>query len=428
MKRVIGLVNARWIFIAAGCLCLAVLSGCDLITDPKLLMKPPELLSSQQSLRSAVDAYTPQEMRLQTRDGNSISSIQTADLNNDGNLEAVVFFESLKGDRNAQGMILEEEGNAWVVKQKFEAAGKNLLSLEYKDLNHDGKKEIIATFGVVDPTDPNTLAVYAYNGGQVEKILQAPYTIYLLDDLNNDDLVELTTVAFKQNNYNTVTCYQIKANNQVEPLGHLELGNSINGYLNAIAGKVTKNKHGIILDASYLTHSAYSTLIVLNDNKLVNVIDQDDNLNDMPIRSSDVNDDDILEMGRLRVPSGWEKVILDKPPRFLDYYQWDETAPSEDLKNMKLIKEQYLDPEGRFVFNFPDDLKNKITLDPNSVIDQYLRFVKLSDNEQVAEIKFIPASQWESSKNEWSMLKRDNDQIIAYKTNYGSDMIKKNIR
>ncbi|MNS20667.1 hypothetical protein D3C72_524100 [compost metagenome] len=224
-----------------------------------------------------------------------------------------------------------------------------------------------------------------------------------------------------------MTCYQIRADQAVK-LDSLQLGAGLNNYLNVMSGKVTPNQKGIILDASYLTHSAYSTLIMMKDNKLVNVLDQDDNLNDLPIRSGDVNDDDILEMGRLKIPSGWEKVILDKPPRFLDYYQWEEKVTSGDLKDMKFIKEQYMDPDGRFVFDFPDNLKGKVTLDQNSVIDQYLRFIKIENHELVAEIKFIPLSQWEKLKPEWSMLMRDNDQVIAYKTAFNTEIMKKNLR
>ncbi|WP_433946620.1 hypothetical protein [Paenibacillus sp. SN-8-1] len=419
--------RARWVSIAAGCLCLAVLSGCDLITDPKLLMKPPELTSDRQTLRSVIDANIPADTRLQPRGLNGIQSIQTEDLDNNGSLDAVVFFESTKGDVNAQGMVLEETDDTWVIKQRFEGDGRSLVSLEYRDLNHDGKKEILAGFNSETLDEQKTLAVYDYTGQKVDKLLLAPYSNYVVEDLNNDDLLELTTVAFKKNDYNTLTCYQIRADQAVK-LDSLQLGAGLNNYLNVMSGKVTPNQKGIILDASYLTHSAYSTLIMMKDNKLVNVLDQDDNLNDLPIRSGDVNDDNILEMGRLKIPSGWEKVILDKPPRFLDYYQWEEKVTSGDLKDMKFIKEQYIDPDGRFVFNFPDDLKGQVTLDQNSVMDQYLRFIKIDNHELVAEIKFIPLSQWEKSKPEWSMLVRDNDQVIAYKTSFNTEIMKKNLR
>ncbi|RUT35919.1 hypothetical protein EJP77_02655 [Paenibacillus zeisoli] len=427
MKRVIRLARARWLNITAGCLCLAVLSGCDLITDPKLLMKPPQSTSSLQSLRSVIDANIPPDTRLQPRGLNGIQSIQTEDLDNNGNKDAVVFFESTKGDANAQGMVLEETEDTWVIKQKFEGDGRSLVSLEYRDLNHDGRKVILAGFSKEDLDERRILAVYAFTGQKVDKILLAPYSNYVVEDLNDDDLLEVTTVDFKKNDYNLVTCYQIREDQAIK-LDSLQLGAGLNDYLNVMSGKVTPNQNGIVLDASYLTHSAYSTLIMMKDNKLVNVLDQDDNLNDLPIRSGDVNDDDILEMGRLKIPSGWEKVILDKPPRFLDYYQWEEKVTSGDLKDMKFIKEQYMDPDGRFVFDFPDNLKGKVTLDQNSVVDQYLRFVKIDNHELVAEIKFVPLSQWEKLKPEWSLLMRDNDQVIVYKTSFNTEIMKKNLR
>ncbi|USB34932.1 hypothetical protein [Paenibacillus sp. YPG26] len=390
-------------------------------------MKPPQLTSPQQNLRSVIDALTPPDTRLQPRGLNGIQSIQTKDLDGNGKLDAVVFFESTQGDTYTQGMVLEEINDTWVVKSRFEGDGRNLLSLEYRDLNQDGKNEILAGFRTSDLNDQNTLAVYAYTGQKVNKLLLAPYSKYVVEDLNGDHLLELTTIAFKRNEYNLVTCYQVQ-DGQAAELDTLQLGAGLNNYLNVMSGMVTPNQKGIILDASYLTHSAYSTLIMMRDNKLVNVLDQDDNLNDLPIRSGDVNDDNILEMGRLKIPSGWEKVILDKPPRFLDYYQWEEKVTSGDLKDMKFIKEQYMDPDGRFVFNFPDDLKGKVTLDQSSVMDQYLKFIKIENQELVAEIKFVPLSQWEKLKPDWSMLMRDNDQVIAYKTSFNNEIMKKNLR
>ncbi|MBP1999829.1 hypothetical protein J2Z69_000848 [Paenibacillus shirakamiensis] len=407
----------RWIQIATGCMLLMLLSGCDLIMDPKLLMKSPELTSDNQTLKSVIDQNIPGGVLIRPRGSKDVSTIRTVDLNQDGTKEAVVFYETPNETVKIHGMILEEAKDTWTVKTVFDGEGDVLESLEFADLNHDGKLEIVAGYSREDQDIDKGLTIYRYVSASVEKIFEIPYTYFSVDDLNGDGLKDLTIVSFKKDQYNTVTTYQYDGT--FKEMDKLQLESNINKYLNFVAGNVTSKQKGIILDASILTHSAYSILITMEQNKLVNVLKQDSMYKDYPLLSGDVNNDNILEVGQISLPKGWDSTTLADAPHFLDFYQWD------GVKSLKMVMQQYLDNEGRFVFNFPPELKQDITIDPKSDLSKDIKFTRISTKQEVAEIKVFALAEWDHIKDDWQLLIRDNDKVIGYHTSYDMKVLKR---
>lgn len=88
------------------------------------------------------------------------------------------------------------------------------------------------------------------------------------------------------------------------------------------------------MDASVVSNSSYSKLIIMEDNQFIDVL-QDELLTykELPVESEDVNDDGILEFGVLTRPSGWEdRLILEEIPFFTTYFQWDGVVRENNEK------------------------------------------------------------------------------------------------
>ena len=151
------------------------------------------------------------------------------------------------------------------------------------------------------------------------------------------------------------------------------------------------------MDASVVSNSSYSKLIIMEDNKFIDVL-QDELLTykELPVESEDVNDDGILEFGVLTRPSGWEdRLILDEIPFFTTYFQWDgEVRESNEVEGLQFVLQRYYDMNNRFYLDFPPDMYNKITITPESNKNAYLNFVMTDTGESVAEIKFFSTAQW----------------------------------
>lgn len=413
----------KWLPLLGSALLLLVLSGCNFMMDPKLLMKTPELSSEKETLRSVINAEL-KGAEIRPRDAADISSIRVVDLNKDGVMEAVVFYETPLEKVKVHGMILENRDDTWVPKVRFDGEGQVLESFELKDVTGSGEINIVAGFSSGEKQPQKGLIVYSYTGTSVERILELPYNYFIIDDLNDDGKLDITVVSLKKDQYTTVTTYQY--DESFQELDKLELDNAVGGYYNVVHGNITADKRGIILDAISGELSGYSIIIVMEDGKLVDLIpDQSSTLKDYQIMSGDVNDDGILEIGMLETPKGWEYIAFDDIPWLFSYYQWDPN------KGLTFVMQQYMDLAGRFYFNLPKEWWGKVTIDIKSIKDEHIKFVDIDTNATLAEIRFFSLAEWEQVQEDWELFARDNDKVIGFlshtdlKVNKGEKEIKR---
>lgn len=406
MKRVIRLNLTRWLPLLGSALLLLVLSGCNFMMDPKLLMKTPELSSDKETLRSVINAELKGAV-IRPRDAADISSIRVVDLNKDGIMEAVVFYETPMEKVKVHGLILENRDNTWIPKVRFDGEGQVLESFELKEVTGNGEINIVAGFSSGEKQTQKGLIVYSYTGSSVERILELPYNYFIIDDLNDDGQLDITVVSLRKDQYTTITTYQY--DQSFQELAKLQLDDAVSGYYNVVHGNITPDKRGIILDAISGEHSGYSIIIVMEDGQLVDLIpDQSATLKDYQIMSGDVNDDGILEIGMLETPRGWEYIAFDDIPWLFSYYRWD---PSNGLT---FVMQQYMDLEGRFYFNLPKEWWGKVTIDIKSIKDELINFIDIDTNATLAEIRFFSLAEWEQVKEDWELLARDNDKVIGF--------------
>ncbi|MBT2287902.1 hypothetical protein J7E73_01915 [Paenibacillus albidus] len=391
---------------AVSCL-LAVLSGCTFFSDPVSQMKSPRLSEDKATLMAAISSLTPLPSALLRPVNDDDSLIFTEDLNKDGVMETLVFYETPGEAVQIHGMILEKQGEAWVKKLVFDGDGTVLESVDLRDMTGDGHLDIIVGYS---RGEEKGLVVYSYSSGALEEILRLPYTEYIIDDLNDDGQLDITVVYFKRNDLATVTTYQYSGEFKI--LDKLEdLDPYFNNYYNIVSGKVAENKEGIILDAAVDSHSAYSYMVVMENNKLRVAVPGDARTyKDRRINSEDIDGDGIIEIGLLEMPKGWEYFDPETIPYFNAYYKWD------GKNGLAFSALQYRDPADRFVIKFPAEWHGNVTVDTKSVQDKSLKFIMSDTGETVAEVAFFSPTDWERSKSEgWELLGRGADKFIGYR-------------
>ncbi|WP_240480062.1 hypothetical protein [Paenibacillus fonticola] len=419
-----GLNVNRWVSVVGMAVLLLVLSGCNFMMDPKSLMKTPELSSDKETLRSVINTEL-KGAEIRPRDADDISSIRVVDLNKDGIMEAVVFYETPLEKVKIHGLILENQNDTWVPKVRFDGEGQVLESFELKDVTGNGQINIVAGFSSGDKQLQKGLIVYSYTGSSVERLLELPYNYYVIDDLNADDQLDITVVSLKKDQFTTITTYQYDQASFQE-LDKLQLDDAVTGYYNVVHGDITPDQRGIILDAVSGELSGYSIMIGMEDGKLVDFIpDRSSTLKDYQIMSGDVNDDGILEIGMLETPKGWEYIAFNDIPWLFSYYKW------EPDKGLTFVMQQYMDLAGRFYFNLPKEWWGKVTIDIKSIKDEHIKFVDIDTNATLAEIRFFSLAQWEQVQENWELFARDNDKVIGFlshtdlKVNKGEKEIKR---
>ncbi|WP_211296460.1 hypothetical protein [Paenibacillus donghaensis] len=387
-------------------LTLSLLPGCTFISDPASKMKAPRLSADKATLMAAIESLKPTGSSLIRPSNDDDSSIFTEDLNKDGIMETLVFYETPGEAVQIHGMILEKQGDTWVRKLIFDGVGTLLESVDLKDVTGDGKLDIITGYS---RGEEKGVVVYSYSSGSLEELQAWPYSKYIIGDLNEDGIQDVTVVYFKRNEFATLTTYQY--DDGFKLLDKLELDPYFKNYYNIVAGKVAEDQEGIVLDAAVDSQSAYTNMVIMENNKLKVVIPGDSRTyKDRLIDSEDIDKDGIIEIGLLEPPKGWEYFDPEDIPYFNSYYKWDGKA------GLTFVSQQYRDPLDRFKIQFDPEWHGRVTVDTKSVMDKSLKFVMSDTGETVAELSFFSPLEWDRAKNNgWELLGSDANKIIGYR-------------
>lgn len=417
--------KSRWLKTAAASVLTLFLGGCSFISDPVSLMKTPDLPADKATLAGAVIAAINASSSdkgeiIRPRSDSNPNSIRIEDLNNDGIMEAVVFYRTPNEEVQIHGMIMQQQGNSWVKKLDFDGEGKVLESFDLIDITNDGNLDIVAGFSRGEKELQNGLAVYSFSGDSLRKLLPLPYTDFEVTDLNGDGIQELTVVSLQSYELSFISTYQYDREIEAfKELSKLDLGQNVESYYNIVSGKVTKDREGIILDTSIVSTSSTSRMIVMVDGKLIDVLKEDAAYKELPVESQDIDGDGILDTAILEVPVGWEGRQLEEIPYFSSYYRWDGKTPLADTtEGLEFVMQRYEDLDNRFFLNFPAEWHDKVTIHPNSDKNRYLNFIMIESGKTVAEVKFFSLPEWEAAKQNWKLLVKEQDQVIGYKGDF----------
>ena len=136
-------------------------------------MKKPDLPTDKATLNGAIQsALLKNKLEgsiVRPRSDVDSSSIRIHDLDNDGIMEAVVFYQTPDDEVKIHGMIMQQQGDTWVKKLDFDGEGTVLESFDFVDFTNDGKVDIVAGFSRGDENLQNLLAVYSFSGDSLEK-------------------------------------------------------------------------------------------------------------------------------------------------------------------------------------------------------------------------------------------------------------------
>ncbi|WFR60704.1 hypothetical protein P9222_19285 [Paenibacillus amylolyticus] len=410
--------NSRWgRFIAAGTMAImlgSVLSGCTVISDPKGLMRKPMMSTDKEKLYNVVQLKLPPESTLiRPKDMNNTSMIRVEDLNGDGTREAIVFYETPNENVRIHGMILEEQGGAWVKKLTFDVPGNELQSFKVLDITNDGNPDIILG---VSLQEQKALTAYSYKGGALEQVLGGvPYNQYIIDDaqgntldLSGDGKSDFVIISLNNSGFATIALYQYE-DGSFKEVDRVQTDYTVKEVYSALGGEIAEGQTGIVLDAELDDRSSFSQIMYVKDNKLVNAFKSpDQTYRDDKILSGDVDNDGIIEFGLKETPKGWEHYVFDSRLWFYTYYQWD----GKDGK--KFVSFQFRDDADLFHLNLKPEWYGKITIDTKSEKEKYIRFKMIDTDETVAEIQYFTLSKWEQEKGKsWKEITRTKDRVIA---------------
>ena len=303
MKRIISAV-------LAAILLLGLLSGCsfklfksaeDLYARPQLPEAYQQLENTINTVKSALDAEDATPVS-----GANPSAIQLLDLDGDGLEEsAAAFFRANAADDPLPLKIYffrKGSGGEYNVSYALEGEGNNIYSIDYEDLDGDGRKEVVVSWQLT--TQANVLTVYSLGAAGVVELLRVTYNesynLCNLDGVGSKELVVVQRDATGEG-VSRADCYSVQE-------GVLALTSTAN--LSENVTDVTAVRAGLLagqIPALYVTSECatgqITDIFTLRNGVFANItLDADSRLSNDTLRDytsvgvTDINQDGVLEI------------------------------------------------------------------------------------------------------------------------------------
>lgn len=156
--------------------------GTEIILDPQGLYCLPTLPDQYTELNQQIQAILDAGAEYAApTSGANIQPVQLADLDGDGQEEAVAFFRNSSDEKPLKIYIFKNYGGTYQQTAVIEGSGTAIYSISYQDLEGDGKPELLVGWRV--STELQMLSVYALRAGQPEELIRTNYVKYTICDL-----------------------------------------------------------------------------------------------------------------------------------------------------------------------------------------------------------------------------------------------------
>ncbi|MCY6957523.1 hypothetical protein [Clostridium brassicae] len=424
-KRIKGIGLIVFIFI--------FLSGCSVMKSPVELIQKPKVISKNIKEEYILSEILSKEetltLSLSQKDMESIRSI---DLDQDGKDELIVLFKENKdvfrGENKYGIIILKQLNGKWHEINRIYQKAYGVDLVECKDVTGDKKPDIIIGWNG-KKEDEKLLNVYSWSKGYFHFLYKDMYKEIGIDDLDNDgknevvllkkvaksDAVSLEVFKYFNEKINNIDKFIIKNKNYYNTM---KIGNVIN------------NKKGIFIDFDMGTLLSYTDLLVLQNNKLVDIfknesLDKPKTLKRDFIKSKDVNNDGIIEIGlteKLLYPTKDEKtyhlINKNKLPVVNGWYQWN------GKEGINLVLREYCNYDLGYKIVIPEKWGNEFTIsasyEENSEVNK-VEFFSLDSKQRIENhifsIENLSKDEWDKEKDilknkKYIVLKEDENNVI----------------
>lgn len=377
-----------------------ILDTKSLLKAPKVSNKYIEIQNTLNNLFSDYSLVTPQ---------NSVNkeAVYLLNLYGDHKEEAIIFLRD-NISYEIKIVVLERgESEEWKEKNIFSGIGFNINRVNFKDLDGDEKNEMIIGWEGSTLIDRG-ISVYTIRENNIVEVFNKNYTAYAVEDLDIDGNDELMIINLdKAKGQANAVLYDLDIDTKsMYYVDQVNMDGYVNGYYNVTSGYVSATKKGVLIDVNVGAHSSYTDLIIYQNGQLRNIFYNETwEYTDLTFRpystkSSDIDEDGIMEIPLLRIPKGYEEIPLIEVPYITSWMEWN------GLYGLKFDKESYMDPNNNFVIFFPKDWRYNVTL--MLVKDRYeFNYYSFIDKKNyfIFEILVLDKEEYYDNRNRYNEYK-----------------------
>lgn len=284
------------------------LSSCGFLnTDVDDLIKPPQPTGEKAEIQKVIQDFVKEDFTLKYPfRGEYRSAIIMKDIDNNGIDEAIALFKvNSDKDNYTHIMFIGYINNTWKCIGDYKNSAQDIDTVLFGDINNDGNKEIVIGWNTYT-AGLNSVSSYIMEKGKVREMnMDEKYSEIMLVDIDDDTTDEIILLSLSTtDNPSAVSMLKYSAEyNKPMLKSTVSINHDITSFIDISFGKINKDKNGIVIDG-YKNPSIVTDMIYWDAemSSLVNTLMSPTDIRDNPtirneyLLACDINDDGIIEV------------------------------------------------------------------------------------------------------------------------------------
>ncbi len=287
------------LLLMASALCL-LLTGCFVKTVDELYTLPMHS-DEYDNLQKAIDAVMLEAGVEYSApiSGSNQQSVQLADLDGDGEEEAIVFAKST-GERPLKAYLFDKQDGVYSNIAVIEGNGTAFARVEYTQLDTQEGVEMIIGRQLSDQV-LQSLSVYSLSDGRVAERMSASYSQFAVTDLDNDGKSDLFVLRFDPESRQGVAELYRDQDGQLERGNEVPLAAEALSVKRMITGYVAYNIPAVFVASATEEDSLVTDVFIFRGGTFQNLTaeGQAQTVRNYFVYADDINSDGLIELPEL---------------------------------------------------------------------------------------------------------------------------------
>lgn len=291
---------------------ILLLTGCSFRTVSELYSLPKRS-KGYNNLQSVIQGTMNGWEYDAPQSGENQQTMQTADLDGDGNNEYLLFAKSNSAEKPLRIFIFSGDGKEYWLQDTIECIGSSFDQVAYVKIRSGKGLQLVVGHQVSDQV-LKSMSVYQMADGEIERILTANYSRFLCCDLDENGLSEVFVIRpGAENATRCVAELYGSRNGIIERSQEVSLSASADSIKRIVVGRLYDGPAAVYVASGLDGDSVITDACALLDGHLINVsLSAESGTSVQTIRNyyvyaDDVDSDGVLELPRLvslAAPSG----------------------------------------------------------------------------------------------------------------------------
>lgn len=390
-------------------------TGCTRVATPEELLRPPELNLEKKAMKEAMEKFLPANATFTVLPAldeiEKEDSFTKRDLDGSGNEELIAFYRD-KSTKLIGIMILKENEGVWTSIADIELNSFEILQYGIKDLDGDGKREIIiGTQGDELFSFGKKLTILGFDGEVIDKIVEMPYLAADFYDINKNGFYEIVVTYQDTTTMENRLRVMNYRDNKMIRMAETGLYSGTEPYSIKISG-IFEDTKAIFVDSFIGGHEGKTEIFFYEDRALIDsfqALGLSLPRKVFPVQSRDINMDGIMEIGFPFLPPDGKNVYEPGKPWVKSYYNITKDG---ELVQRKQIYEDY---RMGFLFEIPDSFRERYSLEKDEegrILT--INFIDSGGNPHVlAEIRLMSKIEWEQTDQVLQIITESSEEIAG---------------